>query len=583
MLLAIKEFLRRIQWSFFPHSRKRHLPLAYGVNFENFIHHLHKYWKNIIDHSDKDEKSDDVLLVSFKDYHASEWIYLKNTIAYFLAHHKKLKIKGILERFYDDNVYHMSRCFGVENFVNMKNPHYDIISRIQALFTSLYYFLTHNTGKKLLTLKHNNINIGESILDTIINLGDTHIEKIKWPMFPIFYQFFFDYFRITKIFKKEKNIKYFLIHLEETVNNNRIICQVALAKFNIPLYVVYNNRGGKIAIKKYFTYEDFLKHRFITHVPEFVLQDIESKPELLSHVLTESDKFLELYHNPKEIVLENYFAHYPDRKTLTRDEFYERYTLDKSLPLAVIMSHTFYDTPHGEGELIFEDFLEWFTETLKFIKTIKNVNWVVKPHPHEYVVGFKSRVLQNTHGEYKKNISQEYPNIRILDNDIKTKTFFDIANVFITCVGSIGVESACYSIPTMGAGNSLYFGLGFTIDSHSKEEYFNNLSNIPNLIKLNTTQKDRAKLLFYFQHRIMFQIFDIFPTDISLRHERYSDLYYDKTIELMQKNPNIENSQFIKNLYRYLDNDDLFLVNYQEIDPFLNHSKQLEEKVNLVK
>ena len=67
-----------------------------------------------------------------------------------------------------------------------------------------------------------------------------------------------------------------------------------------------------------------------------------------------------------------------------------------------IFPHAFSDANHVSGRMPFVDYYSWFVETIKFIKNIKEVNWIVKPHPSSKVFN-ESGIVEGVLRKYSAN------------------------------------------------------------------------------------------------------------------------------------------------------------------------------------
>ena len=68
--------------------------------------------------------------------------------------------------------------------------------------------------------------------------------------------------------------------------------------------------------------------------------------------------------------------HYDDKKKFCQD-----YNLDQSKPIIFVMLHAMNDDPHHMILTIFDDYYDWFEQTLEFAIEKNDCNWVFKEHP----------------------------------------------------------------------------------------------------------------------------------------------------------------------------------------------------------
>jgi len=162
--------------------------------------------------------------------------------------------------------------------------------------------------------------------------------------------------------------------------------------------------------------------------------------------------------------------------------------------VAFIYLHALSDANHCSGKLLFRDYYSWFTETVAFIKNIKSVNWIIKPHPSSSVYN-ESGIVEDVLAQIGAN------NIFLSPNNISNKSVFKISKTVITVSGTIGIEAACFGLRPILAGVSNYSGFGFTIDCKTKEEYFENLTNLDNSLRpLCEKEILLAKKVMYLYH-----------------------------------------------------------------------------------
>src|ERR1700733_15363672 len=77
---------------------------------------------------------------------------------------------------------------------------------------------------------------------------------------------------------------------------------------------------------------------------------------------------------------------------------------------------------------------------------------------------------------------------------------------------------ACYGVPVLVAGTGRYSGLGFTVDSASKEEYLARVADIQSTPQMTTTQTELARRFAYtlFKRRPwQFKSFEIVKSPIG--------------------------------------------------------------------
>ncbi|MBI3457930.1 MAG: hypothetical protein HY002_19305 [Candidatus Rokubacteria bacterium] len=185
------------------------------------------------------------------------------------------------------------------------------------------------------------------------------------------------------------------------------------------------------------------------------------------------------------------------KRLKTPEEVRRQLGLDPAKKTAVIFSHILWDATFFFGENLFEDYEEWLVETVKAACANAAVNWVVKLHP-DYVWKLK---LDDAGWEIRDEIAIRAKvgalpgHVRLLppDTDINTFSLFPVTDYCLTVRGTIGIEMPCFGIPVLTAGTGRYSGLGFTIDSKSREEYLERLGRIQEIPRLGEEETRLAR------------------------------------------------------------------------------------------
>ena len=197
-------------------------------------------------------------------------------------------------------------------------------------------------------------------------------------------------------------------------------------------------------------------------------------------------------------------------------EIRDQLGLDPGKKTAVIFSHVLWDATFFFGENLFEDYEQWLIETVKAACNNQAVNWVIKVHP-DYVWKMKQlgesakprdlTALSTKIGELPKHIKILMP-----ETDISTISLFDVTDYCLTVRGTVGIEMPCFGIPVFTAGTGRYSGLGFTIDSTSREEYLGRLRQIQDFSRLTEEQTVLARKHAYTLFKLRPFVFDTFET-----------------------------------------------------------------------
>ena len=207
----------------------------------------------------------------------------------------------------------------------------------------------------------------------------------------------------------------------------------------------------------------------------------------------------------------------------SKEEIIKQLGLDKNKKTAIIFSHILWDANLFYGEDLFEDYEDWFIETIKAACNNTYVNWIVKLHP----ANIWKRNRDSVKGDLreiiliKESIGNLPPHIYLLypETDINTFSLFNFVDYGITVRGTTGMELPCFGKPVFTAGTGRYSGLGFTIDSDSKEDYLDKLSRIHDFSPLTKEQNLTAKKHAYVLFNLRPWIMESFETEFKYKNK----------------------------------------------------------------
>lgn len=267
-------------------------------------------------------------------------------------------------------------------------------------------------------------------------------------------------------------------------------CANALLYNNINIAQYVRSMDGKqLVMKRRTSFDNLNLHpgsltsSTFNIITEFPFSDEKSK-EIKSKVLAP-------YVAGNEINQNNKFVK-------SKEEVYEQLGLDKNKKNAVIYSHVMWDANMFYGKDLYEDFEDWFVETIRTACKNPHVNWIVKMHPAnvwknpEKTICREQELIEENFDDLPDNIYLVRP-----DTDINTCSFFDITDYGITVRGTIGMELPCLGVPVLTAGTGRYSGQGFTIDSETIEQYENRLLHIHEIPSMNEETIRRARQYVY--------------------------------------------------------------------------------------
>lgn len=231
-----------------------------------------------------------------------------------------------------------------------------------------------------------------------------------------------------------------------------------------------------------------------------------------------------------------------------RDEFAKSFGLPLGRKNVFIMLHAFSDYPHSHfNGMLFDDFYDWFIQTLKYAVNDTSVNWVIKSHPASRFYPVKDMNWEKIEATW----SAEHVAFMSEEADFDSRSIGYVGDAVITCLGSAGFElSAMAGIPSITAGDNPYASSGFAIFPADREAYFDVLRNVGRLERVSGERLRRAKATFVFIHRLSRVSVSAIPTlsHAEQREYQFDDRYFQRVEEVLKGNE----EEFAEELRRYI-------------------------------
>ncbi|HVF53669.1 MAG TPA: hypothetical protein VNC78_08705 [Actinomycetota bacterium] len=152
--------------------------------------------------------------------------------------------------------------------------------------------------------------------------------------------------------------------------------------------------------------------------------------------------------------------------------------------LAIVFSHVLWDANLFYGDDLFDNYGEWFVETMKAAFANNRVDWIVKLHPaNRWKLAVSGRPGRYNELALLKRVGDLPSHVQlVMPNDpIDTLDLYRGGDYCITVRGTPGMEMACFGKTVLTAGSGRYSGLGFTVDSDSAQEYLARLAQLPSI------------------------------------------------------------------------------------------------------
>ena len=173
------------------------------------------------------------------------------------------------------------------------------------------------------------------------------------------------------------------------------------------------------------------------------------------------------------------------KRLLERVEVLRSLSLDESKKTAVIYSHIFWDATFFWGDDLFDNYEEWFLETVSAACRNDRVNWLIKIHPANIVkdkrdgrIGKSSEILA-----LERSIKKLPSHVQVILPETITSTWslLSATDYCLTVRGTVGIEAALLGKVVLTAGTGRYDRHGFTHDYDNRQSYLEALGSIDTL------------------------------------------------------------------------------------------------------
>lgn len=443
------------------------------------------------------------------------------------------------------------RSYGVKNFILIDKSNFFL--RLFYFYKSYLILKKIKTIKNLLNYKINKIEIGKAVYEHYVRMtGYPGPKNINYK----FTYFLSEAFKYEHNFDKEfkyKKIKYW-VQSENQFIPHRILFQKTLS--NTPILSKSGIKDIGIRIFKKFTDKNSNRSKISKKLINYLEKNHRS--EILENVNNSLIKKLK-----NNIGKEDHqeICRLKKKKFYSRKDLYKFFNFDNKKPIILVLSHELTDGNFGNNWNLFKDDREWLEKTISIAKVNKNINWLIKSHPSEKFYNSKL----NTYSIFSKNVSSiKNNNIKFFPDDYDVKTIVKYLKCVITSHGSAGYQYPMLGVSTITCGDTLYYDGDFNIKPKNKKEYFNLLTNIKKIKKIDKIKINKAKIFNYTFNKITkINVPTIYFSDITMKYDKKK--FWENSYKLLKKNHK-KNKRFSNMIKLQINNNNENLINFNRIN-----------------
>lgn len=418
----------------------------------------------------------------------------------------------ILNSRLDSNI-HMFKSFGIDRFIFLDEISLSIKKYIYAIFKFIAFLIFPNVHR-LLLFKYKKVNIGKLIYDDILHsynncytLKKVNIRHLKFIWRALLYISKYD--EITN----DNNVKLILLSHNEYIAYGTL----AIAALRNRKKVVTVN---DVEVSQYTEPNEVFWHkRFQSNIKKIILKndDVILEKEGQEYLTNRIYGAAGLFDTKSAFDNKHFYTLNEIRNHITKNNYKNVF----------IYMHVFSDAPHLSEMDMYKDYYDWICDTISVIKKVPNINWFIKIHPSAYLYGETDKV---------KNTFEFKDHIFLVPDNFNSASIRDVADVVITCQGTVGLEASCMGIPVIITGKPFYGGFGFTLEPRTKKEYHEMLKKCENIKKLTSKKVKTAEIVLGAFHRFQYidkSILDDYVYEYAGYGKRIS---YDKSFDRIRKN-----------------------------------------------
>ena len=415
--------------------------------------------------------------------------YKTRLIANQFGYEKIIFIKK--EKFFERFLYFLKALQLFEKSKNKKIYKNFIISKIEIgkiAFENFYRFNKNLNGKNEVFFK-------------ILNLSKSFL--------------YFDFFKNICLKKKVSH----LVIGENQFLPHRTLFNLSL-KNKIKVFSRLGDAYSGIKIRLFNNYSERYSHKdkYSKKVVGYYIKELLKKKNNLEKLYQKQKKIFDI--GKEDVWVKGWIK---NESIKTHNPIYK----NKNKKLVLILPHVMNDGMFQSEWQLYNTPHEWFEETLKLIKDIKSVNWLIKTHPYEVInTDLKTK---NIFFKYIKDCEH----VKLLDQNHSLKNYEDKIFCVLTCHGSAGYEYPSIGIPSITTADTRYEHVKCTQSIKSIKEYKYILNNISKIHKVDKLKENRAKIYWYVR-RCNSINFDVLPK-IKVQGKEPSDYLKKMTAKLSSK------------------------------------------------
>lgn len=422
-------------------------------------------------HSEKKLSQSEQRYVVLDQFPIPQWLAINSILAKEIANNLSASPKVFAFRTPSTLSKRMNSAFGLSEFLIIR---LNITSwkLVKSEYTKILSYL--NKESELIDYKIDEIPIGLDIYESVLRLGRVTVSLRDWQTYRVIYLALKQYCYFEPLFTS-KRISAVVVSHDNYVGPG-LLAHIAF-RYKVPVLLA-NTVSFSMPTAPFQLYEKF--QYFRNYAREIPTTDLHSginwaKSELQKRIGGEIGVGMD----------------YQSKSAFTQERI-ERQTAITNGAKVLILTHDFFDNPHGYGRMLFSDFYAWL-QFLGELSELTDYDWYIKPHRDYSELEFTTL----------KKYVRKFPRVKMVKPETSYHQLREEGVDFVlTCYGSAGHELPLLGFTVINASYNPHIAFDFNVHAKSLLEYKEIIMNLPTQ-KLQDIDLERVYEYYYIQKKFV--------------------------------------------------------------------------------
>ena len=387
-------------------------------------------------------------LVLLDQFPIPQWLAINSVIAQEIANTLGASIRVFAFRRPSKYSRDIHLNFGLSDFIIIR-LNLLTLKKIRKEYLNVLSHLDSN--KNLIEYRIDGVPIGLDIYESILRLGRATISISDWQTYRVIYLALKQYYYFEYFFEAKRVLSVIVSH--DNYVGPGLLAHMAF-KYKVPV-ILANTISLSMPTEPFQLYRKFERFQiYADSIPSTELKDgiFWAKTELEKRVSGAIG--IGMNYQIKSAFITTRIV---------------RQTRNINETKILVLTHDFFDNPHGYGRMLFADFYLWL-EFLGNLSRETSYEWYIKPH----------RDYSDIEFDILKGFVSRYPHIQLVDPDTSYHQLKDEGVTFaLTCYGSAGHELPLLGYTVINASYNPHISYKFNIHATSVLDYESIIRNLP--------------------------------------------------------------------------------------------------------